>query len=723
MAEAKKFGTFGGVFTPTLLTILGVIMYLRLGWVVGNAGLIGALVIIGLSYFITTTTALSMSSITTNIKIGAGGAYAIISQALGLEVGGSLGIPRYISQGLAVTMYIFGFREGWLMIFPMHSPFLVDLIVFFVLYAIAYKSADLAIKTQFFIMAIIVLSLLAIVVAAYQSSMQIPLNDALKWGTFSGVEGTSSDKFWLVFAVFFPAATGIMAGANMSGELIDPRKSIPSGTLWAIGVSLVVYVVLALWISRSATDEELLTNYNIMIDKSFFPPLVIAGVLGATFSSALASMVGSSRILFAMGQHRVIPKGEWVEQTDAAGQPRNAMIITGAMIFLTMLLRDLNAVAPLVTMFFLITYAMLNVVVIIEQQLGHISFRPLFVVPRIIPWLGLIGSLFAMFIINPTISLLSWALMFTVYGILSRRHLVTQFEDVRSGLFTSFAEWAAKRTAEEAHTQKRSWKPNLLIPVSESAILKGAFTIIRDFAYPKGSAILMGIREKDLDSERKKLAFVSKSFKKDEVYSSVIMMKTASFSQGVNFGIQALKGAFFRPNILFLNMLENEAAVEDFPSIIKEAMQLQLGVILYLPHAKAMLGQQQTINVWIRDKGPEWDINDNEINPHLSLLLAYKLKLNWNAEIRVITVVKNPSEQNKAKAYLKELLASARLPIKETIVFTGEFTDKLSDAPLADVNFFGMFHEKELDFHKSISKSINTTCFFVLNSGHENIFA
>ncbi len=159
-----KFGTFGGVFTPTLLTILGVIMYLRLGWVVGNAGLVGAWLIIIISFVITLCTALSMSAITTNIRIGAGGAYAIVSQALGLEVGGSLGIPRYISQGLAVTMYIFGFREGWLSIFPDHNAFLVDIIVFSVLISIAYVSANLAIKTQYIIMGIIVLSLISIVV-------------------------------------------------------------------------------------------------------------------------------------------------------------------------------------------------------------------------------------------------------------------------------------------------------------------------------------------------------------------------------------------------------------------------------------------------------------------------------------------------------------------------------------------------------------------------------
>ena len=183
--KVKKFGTFGGVFTPTLLTILGVIMYLRLGWVVGNAGLLGAWLIIILSFIISLTTALSMSSITTNIKIGAGGAYAIISQSLGLEIGGSLGIPRYVSQGLAVTMYIFGFREGWLSIFPHHAAFLVDTIVFIVLFAIAYKSADFAIRTQYIIMAIIGASLAVIVLAGFNGSMQNSMADSLKWGDVS----------------------------------------------------------------------------------------------------------------------------------------------------------------------------------------------------------------------------------------------------------------------------------------------------------------------------------------------------------------------------------------------------------------------------------------------------------------------------------------------------------------------------------------------------------
>ncbi len=366
---------------------------------------------------------------------------------------------------------------------------------------------------------------------------------------------------------------------------------------------------------------------------------------------------------------------------------------------------------------------MLNVVVIIEQQLGLISFRPMFVVNRIIPWVGLIGSLLAMFIINPTMSLVSWALMFFVYNILSRRKLETQFEDVRSGLFTSFAEWAAKRTAEDAHKQERSWKPNLLVPATDAATVQGSFSIIKDIAYPKGSAVLMGVGEDGSLKEKQKLEYIANSFKQAEVFSSTIIMKTDKFAEGVNFGNQALMGAFFRPNIVFLNMLEKETAVADYPLIIKEATRLELGVILYMPHPVAMLGQRQLVNVWIKSRSPGWDINDERFNPNLALLTAYKLHNNWGAKIRLITVIDDEKEQAVAKNFLNQLINLARLPIQETIVMCGNFQQQLIEAPLADLNIFGMEAEPNFEAYRKMSLDMSTSCFFVRNSGYENIFA
>lgn len=726
LQAGKKFGTFAGVFTPTILTILGVIMYLRMGWVVGNAGLLGAWLIIIISFMITLTTALSMSAITTNIRIGAGGAYAIISQSLGLEVGGSLGIPRFVSQGLAVTMYIFGFREGWLFIFPHHDPFVIDILVFFVLLTIAYISADLAIKTQFLIMIIIILSLVSIVLAAYHGSMSIPTEEAVKWGNFRGSpeNGFTGSGFWIVFAVFFPASTGIMAGANMSGELKNPKRSIPLGTLWAIGISFVIYMVLAYWLARTATENELVSNYNIIIDKAYFGPLIIAGILGATFSSALASLVGSSRILFAMGQHRVLPYSGFLEGQSANGQPRNAMIVTGIMIFLTMLLRDLNAVAPLVTLFFLITYAMINIVVIIEQNLGLISYRPVFKVKRWIPWLGLCSSVLAMFIINPTISLLTISIVFLVYWFLSRQHIETPFEDVRSGLFVSFAEWAAKHTWGMKSMQQRAWKPNLMVPIRDLAGAKGNFQFLKNIAKPKGSIKLLGIeplRSNTLLSEQ--LASMSEAFRLKGVFSSWTVINTENFSLGVNYSNQALKGAFFRPNIVFLNLQDHDDYDTEIRPVIKECIRLEIGVLLYASHPTALLGERNIINVWVSDRRNNWTLGWDFGNLDLSTLIAYKLKKNWKAKIRLIMVLNDEKEMDKALEFLHSLVNLARLPNTLIEVKVGNFKNVLSAAPAADLNIFGMDDQLEFEFIQEIRNRVKGSCLFVKDSGHESILA
>ena len=722
----KKFGTFGGVFTPTLLTILGVIMYLRLGWVVGNAGLLGAWLIILISFVITLCTALSMSAITTNIRIGAGGAYAIVSQALGLEVGGSLGIPRYISQGLAVTMYIFGFREGWLSIFPGHNAFLVDIIVFGILFSIAYVSANLAIKTQYIIMGIIILSLISIVIAAYEGAMVIPTSDALSWGSFKGsIENNfSGSNFWVVFAVFFPAATGIMAGANMSGELKNPKKSIPSGTLWAIGVSFVIYMLLAFWIARSATEQELLSNYYIMVDKAFIGPLVIAGILGATFSSALASIVGSSRILFAMGEHKVLPNSNFLAGQSKNGQPRNAMLVTGILIFLTLLLRNINAVAPLVTLFFLITYAMINIVVIIEQRLGLISYRPVFKIHKWVPWFGLISSVFAMFIINPTVSLVSIMIVLMVYWYLSRQNLETPFEDVRSGLFVSFAEWAAKHTWGMKKMQQRAWKANLMVPVRDINGLKGNFEFLRNIAKPKGSIKLLGIEPwSESSSLPSELEAISAAFREKEVFSSSSVIHTDQFANGINYSSQALQGAFFRPNIVFLNMQDHDNYETELRPVMKESIRLEIGVLLYLSHPTALLGQRNMINVWVSDRQGNWNLGWDIGNLDLSILVAYKLKMNWGARIRLITVVTDPDEEVNAQKFLHSLINMARLPHTLTEVHVGHFSTIVEQAPSADLNIFGMDENLPFKFVKEMSEKTQSSCLFVKDSGHESILA
>jgi solute carrier family 12 sodium/potassium/chloride transporter 2 len=425
-----------------------------------------------------------------------------------------------------------------------------------------------------------------------------------------------------------------------------------------------------------------------------------------------------------MGEHKVLPYSNILSGQSANGQPRNAMLVTGILVFITLLLRNLNAVAPLVTLFFLITYAMINIVVIIEQRLGLISYRPLFPIPKWVPYLGLVSSIFAMFIINPTISLLSVVIVLVVYFYLSRQNLETPFEDVRSGLFVSFAEWAAKHTWGMKKMQQRAWKANLMVPVRDIHGLKGNFEFLRNIAMPKGSIKLLGI-EPFLEQSKlvEELEDMSAAFRAKGVFSSSAVIHTDEFANGINYGNQALQGAFFRPNIMFLNYQNHDDYENELKPVMREAIRLEIGILLFVSHPKALLGQRKTINVWVSDRTGHWELSWNIGNLDLSILIAYKLKMNWGAKIRLITVVKSAEEEINATDFLNQLINLARLPDTLIEVHLGDFKTVVADAPPADLNIFGMDDTLAYTFLKDMTEKTGSSCLFVKDSGHESILA
>ncbi len=723
-ADKKAFGTFAGVFTPTVLTILGVILFLREGWVVGNAGLLGAWAIILIAFAITTLTALSMSSITTNIRIGAGGAFSIISQSLGLEMGGSIGIPLYLAQTLAVTMYVFGFREGWLWIFPQHPPLLVDMCIFLLLFSIAYVSAKVAFKIQYLILAILAISLFSVFITFFTN----PVDNPIQWiGDFPGSpeNGFSGVSFWIVFAIFFPAATGILAGANMSGELKKPRRSIPVGTLSAIAISFVIYMVMAYWFARVATPQELASNYTIMIDKAFYGPVVLAGLLAATLSSALTSLVGAPRILQALAHHQVLPKSKWVSKKSRSNEPRNAMIITGLIVLGTIFLRDLNFVAPLLTMFFLITYAMINLVVLIEQNLSLVSFRPLFRIPPFVSFLGTLGCIFSMFVINPTFSLVALIVVFSIYGFLLRRNLKAPFGDVRSGLFVSLAAWAAKKAAKLPSSQERAWKPNLLVPVKNISKTGRHLRIIYDITTPHGDVNFLSITDEDSSPDIwRELKRLSGTLNKRDIFSTWVIIKSESFISGLKYSMRILKRTFFGPNIVFLPLEDYLEDGKELCQIIREARIDKMGVIASHLHPELELGRKSVVNLWIKDMGPEWKLDMHMPNMDLAILIAYKIKENWNARLNLVTVIEDEDQVEEAKEYLENMIDLARISGRVTVrVINDDFASALVKSDIADLNIFGLEANPSLERINQISAKVDSSCLFVRDSGEESAFA
>lgn len=707
-----KFGMFTGVFVPTLLTILGVILFLRLGWVVGSAGLLGAWTIILIAFIITTMTALSMSSIISNMRIGAGGAYSIISRTLGLEIGGSIGVPLYLSLALSVAMYIFGFREGVRFLFPQLPAILLDFTTLWILFILVLFSTDLAFRIQYIILAIIAGSIVSVFATG------IPAQPVLDF-----VNRSPDMSFWIVFAVFFPAATGIMAGANMSGELKDPRWSIPVGTLGAIGVSLVIYLSVAYWLAANGTPYELTTNFNFLLDNGMWSLLVLAGLLAATFSSALNSLVGASRILHAMGEQDILPSAAWVSRRSASGIPRNAIMITGLVVFLALMLRELNTIAPLITLFFLITYGMINVVILVEERLGLVSFRPLLQVPTLVPLIGTLGCIFAMFIINPAFSLVALFMVAVFYNILMYRHLkdTSPYGDVRSSLFVAIAEWAAKKSMSLPKAQETAWKPHLLIPVLSPAELRGISAFIRDITFPNGSVRILGINRGDNTKRLEtRLPELSEEFEDDGIYAKWTIIDSEGFADATVSSVQALKGSFFPPNIVFLRLPEEPEWEREVLSVIRRASGNMMGVLLFATHPKAALGRRRTINLWIAKQCMKKSTGLMLPNCDLALLIAYKLKINWEARLTIIAPVAGQEHVEEVTKNLEELVLQARIPVSGIRVVPQGFEEYLSEAPQADLEIFSLPENPDPSQIRNALEKTRSSCLFCRDSTLES---
>ncbi|MBT8190294.1 MAG: amino acid permease, partial [Bacteroidia bacterium] len=541
------------------------------------------------------------------------------------------------------------------------------------------------------------------------------------------IMGFDKTTFWTVFAVFFPAVTGIMAGVNMSGELSNPRKNIPYGTLIAVVLTGLIYVGLIFVAAIIATPEELVSEYTIFIDKAIWKPIVIAGLLGATFSSALSSMVGAPRILLALGQKNILPKSKFFAKIGKNGEPKNAIYFSVLVVIISLLMRDLNAIAPWITMFFLITYAMINVVVLIEQSLGLPSFRPTLKVPIIVPLLGTIGCFFVMFIINSTVSLIALAIVITFYAALLKKVLIKTKGDVRSGLFTAIADWATKISNDLSPSKEaRAWQPELLIPVEFPKEIKGAYRLIYALTYPRGSikvlGMLLGGEEERL---RKYLPELTNSFKKAKISSSYTLVDGADFGKTVSISMQALETAFFKPNTIFLKLDEKKEGLQDkYLPIINETKKRNWGLVLLATFESVGLGIEKTINVWLDVIPEDWETKLDLGNNDLAILTSLIIRKNWNARLNIIKTVRADSSLEKEEIIkeLNNMRILTRMP-KDTQIHILERTPSMwSMAPSADLNILELPDKEDLDLNRlqEIPNKLRTACLFTLDSNIEN---
>jgi hypothetical protein len=495
----------------------------------------------------------------------------------------------------------------------------------------------------------------------------------------------------------------------------------------AIVLTLLIYLGLAVWVSLVATPAELVTNLTIMVDRAAYGPAILAGILAATFSAALNSLVGAPRVLQAIAEHGVIPGGEVFARKTPSGEPRPAMYLTGVIGLVTLFFGlaggGLNAIAPLMTMFFLITYAMLNGVVALEQLLELVSFRPLFRVPRFVPMVGLVGCVFVMFLIAPIFSLVALVVTVLLYAYLARRQLRAPWSDVRSGLFVTMAEWAAKRVISMPAFQERAWKPSLLVPVQSVEALLGSYRFLKAITYPRGSVHVLGLYPPGQKERLSGLNSFGHAFARDGIFSRVALVESQDFAHNLQTGLEILRGVFFRPNILFMPIRPDtdEAALQ---VILDRAIENDIGAILYAKHPETSLGREQAVNVWIREQSPAWEVGLRLSNLDLALLLAYQLTRNWQGHITLTTIVADAAERANGETFLADLMNWGRMPRQtRSIVEVGALEAYLPQAPQADLHIFGLQQQVNLAFMAQMVAATNASCIFVRDSGYESALA
>lgn len=692
------FGTFQGVYTPSILTILGVIMFLRFGWVLGNVGLPLTLAIVTLATSITFLTGLSLSATATNMKVGGGGAYFLISRSLGLEVGASIGLPLFLAQALGIAFYITGFAEAFVDVIDVSLwmeqlalPFdltpirFVSIATLLVLTLMAIISADLALKTQLLILAAIFLSLVSFFagMAPAQTLIQADTVIPARLG------------FWAVFAVFFPAVTGIEAGIAMSGDLKDPAKSLPRGTIAAVLTGYVVYMAIPVMISLMIHDPNvLLIRPLIMADIARWSRLIILGVWAATLSSALGAILGAPRTLQALARDKVLPR--WIGK--GYGKTNDPVPATGLSFLVALvaiLLGDLNMIAPILSMFFLTSYGLINLSAGLEGLIESPTWRPKFKFPWWGSLLGAAACFTTMLMIDIGATFTALLVTGGLYTVMKRRELRAHWGDMRHGLLMLLVRIAIRRLLRRP-VDERNWRPNVLVfsgsPQSRWHLIELAHALARGPSYLT-LATIMPTDSWSTERVNSLKRSITDYLDKRDVEAMVKVYPGSNVFAGAEALIKAYGFGPLEPNTLVIGESQKEENLPDFVQLIQLTHRMRRNLVLVREGGeRPELPRAPQIDIWWRGQ---------QTNIGLMVTLAFLLKRSerWeDARIVLKRTVENEEERPEVEQYLKSFMTDQRLDIVvEVLDSRGRMPFDLmrESSASADMVLLGMKHPGE----------------------------
>jgi amino acid transporter len=722
MSTQKKFGTLP-VFLTAISTILGAVMFLRFGYAVGNVGFIGTIGIILIGHMVTIPTAMAIAEIATNQKVEGGGEYFIISRSFGLNIGSAIGISLYLSQAISVAFYIVAMGVAFEPLvqwigdtygFYIMQPQLITLPCLGLLTLLVLtKGADLGMKALYFVVAILFISLIMFFVGTGNSQ---PLNfDTLT----AKVEG--ADAFFVVFAICFPAFTGMTAGVGLSGDLKDPSVSIPKGTLWATIAGLVIYVFIALKLAISASAADLDSNELIMANIAIWGPIIPIGLAAATFSSALGSFLVAPRTLQALGKDEIFPN-EKVNQLLSSGKGKNkepyfSSLVTLGIATIFVAIGDVNFVAEIISMFFMVTYGALCLISFFQHFSGDPSYRPKFKSKWYISLFGGIMCVFMMFKMNPFYAVLAILLMLGLYYYISSKN------DKKAGISAIFqgVMFQFSRTVQvflqksEKDKQNETWRPSIVAFSNQTFVQNSNFQVMKWMTrkHGFGSYIHWIKDELNEDSVLTSKETLERMIRLSNIEHSNFYLQThvAPSYTGALVQMLQLPGVSGKENNMIL--LDYERGKMEQLDKIKDnytlmcASNYDVGV---LSTSQKGFGVQNDIHIWIE--------GNQTSNAQMMIVIAYIIlgSSDWIKGNVTLHVALNESVYESEKIMIEELVFTGSLPIAQSNLCLHKISEgetrnekilKYSqDADLIMIGFNGHTLEDEFSVKENELKSL-----------------
>jgi amino acid transporter len=575
----------------------------------------------------------------------------------------------YVSQAVSVAFYMIAFAEAFRPLFPLAEnivgvaidPRIISIpATALLIFVILRKGADIGVKALWIVVAVLILALGMFFAGAASQ-------------TAGGVASVTAhipqpDSFTKVFAICFPAFTGIAAGVGLSGDLRDPRRAIPVGTLTATIVGMLVYVVVSIGLYMSAAPDVLGSDPLVMSRIATWGPIIPIGLAAATLSSAVGSLIVAPRTLQALANDRVFPAG-WLNGILGKGrgrvnEPVAATMVTGVIAFVFVVIGGVDFVAQIISMFFMVTYGALCSISFLEHFSGNPSYRPSFRSPWYVSLVGAVLCVFMMFQMQPFYATLAVVTMVGIYGLVGYANPEGRgLAEVFQGVMFQLTRWLQIVLQSYRNTESlRDWRPSF-VAISKNTLTRIApFELLKWISYRYGFGMFVHyipgmLSAKEVAESKEVLGHLIEQAAASGGGVFVDTMISPSFTTALAQVIQ-LPGVSGMDNnsVLFEFSPSHEEDLSDIVSGCRMAADIGFNTCV-LRSSERHLGYKGRLDVWLN--------RYDTANANLMILLAYVVMGHpeWKkAQINIYVTF--PSDTlDEQVAELHERIAAGRIPI------------------------------------------------------------